>query len=141
MSTQTISRTDALALGRERKAARKLRTRRLRRVVAVCAVAAFVGPFATIYEEMAAGRDPALATVDKVSAALAPNTSATAIERAKRRAAATTSTSTAATTTYSTRTRSYGSTSSGSTTSGSTTGTTQTTTQTQTVTPVQTSQS
>lgn len=126
MSTQSIPRTDALALGRERKVARRLRTRRLRQVVAVCAAAAFVGPFATIYEEMAAGRDPALATVDKVASALAPDTSATAalgsnslkarataIERAKRRAAAAATDSTPTTTE----------------------------TQTQTVTPVQTSQS
>jgi hypothetical protein len=55
------------------KARRRRRTRRLRRGVVALALAAFVGPFATIYEQMADGRDPALEPSSRVSTALAPD--------------------------------------------------------------------
>ena len=51
---------EAIALGQQRKAARRARTSRLRKSVAVVAIAAFIGPFATIYQQIAEGRDPGL---------------------------------------------------------------------------------
>jgi hypothetical protein len=64
------TREEALAIASERKAARRCRTSRIRKLVAALAVAAFIGPFAVIYNHMAAGKDPALAaqsTVARVS--------------------------------------------------------------------------
>jgi hypothetical protein len=43
-------------------AARRLRVRRIRRTVTTVAVAVFLALFATIYIQMAAGRDPALSS-------------------------------------------------------------------------------
>src|SRR5437764_13928426 len=78
MTTQLLDRTtrrrptrdDALALGARRKAARRRRTIRLRKSVIAIAVAAFVGPFLTIYQQMGAGQDPTLGSKAKVATAL-----------------------------------------------------------------------
>src|SRR6476646_2492515 len=72
-------RSQALAVARRRMAARRLRTRRLRQTITTFAVAAFIGPFATLYQQMAEGRDPGLSTTPaKISTALAPNEAAAA---------------------------------------------------------------
>jgi hypothetical protein len=55
------TREEALAIASERKAARRARTSRIRKLVATLTVAAFIGPFAVIYNNVAAGKDPALA--------------------------------------------------------------------------------
>ena len=51
----TISREEALALAAARKHGRRLRTQRIRRVIAIVASAAFIGPFGVIAAQMAAG--------------------------------------------------------------------------------------
>lgn len=56
-----MTREEALAVAAQRKAARQHRTGRIRKTVAGIAVAAFVGPFAVIYANVASGKDPALA--------------------------------------------------------------------------------
>jgi hypothetical protein len=56
------TREEALKIAREHKAARRLRTSRLRKTVAALAVVAFVGPFGAIYQGIASGKDPGLAT-------------------------------------------------------------------------------
>src|SRR4051794_41360781 len=61
------TREEGLAIAAQRKAARGRRTGRIRKVVAVVAVSAFIGPFAFIYTQMAAGKDPALATTQGAS--------------------------------------------------------------------------
>jgi hypothetical protein len=55
------TREEALAIAAKRKALRRDRTLRLRKGVAVLAVAVFVVPFAVIYDHVATGTDPALA--------------------------------------------------------------------------------
>ena len=45
-----MTREQALALGAERKAARQARTGRIRKGVAIVAVAAFLGPFGLIFK-------------------------------------------------------------------------------------------
>jgi peptidoglycan/LPS O-acetylase OafA/YrhL len=62
------TREQGLAIAARRKAARRRRTARIRRSVAVLAVAAFVGPFAVIYTQLADGHDPALAANNAVAA-------------------------------------------------------------------------
>ena len=82
---------EAVALGRQVKAARRRRTNRLRKGVVAIAAAAFLGPFAVIYTQVAAGRDPALVADEKVSSALSPNlaySSAAAAKSASVRAGA-----------------------------------------------------
>lgn len=61
------TREEGLAIANARKAARARRTERIRKAVAVLAVAAFIGPFSVIYVRMATGNDPALATTGTVS--------------------------------------------------------------------------
>jgi hypothetical protein len=61
------TREQALRIAEQRKAARRARTRRMRRAIAVASVAAFVGPFGVIYTQLAAGHDPALATTNSVA--------------------------------------------------------------------------
>jgi hypothetical protein len=56
------TREEALKIAGEHKAARRLRTSRLRKTVAALAVVAFVGPFGAIYQGIASGKDPGLAT-------------------------------------------------------------------------------
>lgn len=56
------TREEGVAIASERKAARRRRTGRLRKTVAVIAACAFIGPFGIIATRMAAGKDPALAT-------------------------------------------------------------------------------
>jgi hypothetical protein len=72
------TREEALAIASERKARRRARTSRIRKLVATLAVAAFIGPFAVIYDNVAAGRDPALAaqtaTVARASTSIANGT-------------------------------------------------------------------
>jgi hypothetical protein len=62
------TREEALAVASKRKAARRLRTARIRKAVAILAVAAFLGPFAVIYGQVAAGEDPALSASTSQSA-------------------------------------------------------------------------
>ena len=50
-------------------AARRLRVQRIRRTVTTVAVAVFLALFATIYVQMAAGRDPALSSTATASTA------------------------------------------------------------------------
>ena len=65
------TREEALAIASGRKAARRARTSRIRKLVATLAVAAFIGRFAVIYDNVAAGKHPAVAaqtaTVSRVS--------------------------------------------------------------------------
>lgn len=82
------SREAGLALAEERKAARRRRTGRIRKTVAVVAVAAFIGPFSVIYTQMADGPDPATAKTESQAKASAP---------AKQRAAATSGSTTTST--------------------------------------------
>jgi hypothetical protein len=63
------TRADARRLGRERLAARRRRTTRIRATVASTAVAVFVAFFSTIYVQLANGHDPALAASTKNAAA------------------------------------------------------------------------
>jgi hypothetical protein len=70
------TREEALAIAAERKAARGARTSRIRKLVATLAVAAFIGPFAVIYENVAAGKDPALAAQTTVARASTTSDSA-----------------------------------------------------------------
>ncbi len=116
------TREEALAIAARRKAARRARTSRLRRWIAVVSVIAFIGPFGVIYAQIASGRDPALAGTQAVATAAAAKTST----------AATGSTSTGST-----------SDNSGSTSSSDNSGSTSTTTTTTSQTPaaVTTSQS
>src|SRR3954451_22877500 len=62
-----MTREEALAIAEDRKAARRLRTSRIRVLVATAAAAAFIGPFAVIYGHVAAGKDPALAAQTSVA--------------------------------------------------------------------------
>ena len=58
--------------------ARRARVRQIRRTVTAAAVAVFIALFATIYIQMAAGKDPALgtsATTAQVSATSTPSSS------------------------------------------------------------------
>lgn len=65
-----MNREEALALAARRKAARHRRTSRIRKAVVTVAVAAFIGPFAVIYGNVASGKDPAPAnTVTAVASA------------------------------------------------------------------------
>jgi hypothetical protein len=70
-----MTRDQALAIAAERKAARRHRTGRIRKTVAALAVAAFLGPFAVIYTQLAAGHDPALANSNPVAATADASTS------------------------------------------------------------------
>jgi hypothetical protein len=66
------TREEALAIAERRKAARRARTKRIRRAIAVVSVVAFIGPFGLIYSQLAAGHDPALSSnqgVDSVASA------------------------------------------------------------------------
>lgn len=64
-----------MALAAGRKAARRQRTGRIRRAVAVVAVAAFLGPFGVIYGHVAAGKDPALVATTSGSTTTSASTS------------------------------------------------------------------
>jgi hypothetical protein len=59
--------------------AMRRRIARIRRLVAACAVAAFLALFSTIYVQMASGHDPGLAatTASTTSATSEPNSTAT----------------------------------------------------------------
>src|SRR3954471_5030823 len=70
-----MTREEELALAEDRKVARRLRTSRIRRLVATVAAAAFIGPFALIYGNVAAGKDPALVAQTTVVQAAASDTS------------------------------------------------------------------
>jgi hypothetical protein len=89
--SQRPTREEGIAIASERKAARRRRTSRLRKTVAVIAACAFIGPFGIIATRMAAGKDPALATTHavatKVSGPVNQGT-ASATASAKRDAAA-----------------------------------------------------
>jgi hypothetical protein len=63
------TREQALAIAERRMAARRRRTRGIRRVVAVVAIAAFAGPFGLLYTQLAAGGDPALSNNATVTTA------------------------------------------------------------------------
>jgi hypothetical protein len=88
-----LTREEALAIASERKAARRVRTSRIRKLVATLAVAAFIGPFAVIYNNIAAGKDPALtsqATVARISTAPTGTTTSSASTQQSAPAAVTT---------------------------------------------------
>src|SRR4051794_30481227 len=70
--TDQTKREEALALGRAKKAARRRRTGRIRRSVAVLAAAAFIGPLGAIY-----AHDRATGSTT-VAAAVQPSTTTTA---------------------------------------------------------------
>jgi hypothetical protein len=72
------TREEGLALAARRKAARGRRTGRIRRAIAVIGVAAFIGPFAVIYTQLAEGRDPALANTQAVAAVVSTSTTTAA---------------------------------------------------------------
>lgn len=63
------AREEALAIAADHEAARHRRTSRIRKLVATLAVAAFIGPFAVIYNNVSAGKDPALPTQTTVARA------------------------------------------------------------------------
>jgi hypothetical protein len=62
------TREQGLRIAARRKAARRRRTSRIRKAVVTVAVAAFLGPFAVIYTQLANGKDPALAATNAVVA-------------------------------------------------------------------------
>src|SRR5258705_4574691 len=62
------TREQALAIAARRKAARRARTTRIRRAIAVVSIAAFVAPFGVIYTQLAGGHDPSLSSNQGVSA-------------------------------------------------------------------------
>ena len=110
--TRRPTREEGLAMAARRKAARRRRTGRIRKAVAVVAVAAFLGPFTVIYTQLANGKDPELAANNAVVATADASGSTSS-------AGTTASGSTAGGSTGSGSTTA-GSTASGSTTSGST---------------------
>jgi hypothetical protein len=115
------SREEALAIANARVAARARRTMRIRKGVVVLALAAFLGPFAVIFEQVAAGTDPGLASTSSTTAASAPATKRTSGSTTTGSSGSTGSTgSSGSTGSTSTGSTTSGSTSSGSTTSGST---------------------
>jgi hypothetical protein len=61
------TREQALRIAERRKAARRWRTRRLRRGVTVLGIAAFLGPFGVIFTQLAAGHDPALSSTQSAA--------------------------------------------------------------------------
>src|SRR5258705_6064959 len=65
------TREQALAIAERRKAARRARTTRIRRGIAVLSAAAFVAPFGVIYTQLAAGHDPALSN-NQAAASVTP---------------------------------------------------------------------
>jgi hypothetical protein len=69
------TREEGLAIAAGRKAARARRTGRIRKAVVVLAVSAFLTPFGVIYGQMAAGKDPALASTQTVAATSTASTS------------------------------------------------------------------
>src|SRR5205823_1931731 len=77
MTASAMTREQALRVAERRKAARRARTSRIRRTIAVIAVCAFTGPFGFIYTQMAAGRDPALTTTNKTTVAKSTVTGST----------------------------------------------------------------
>lgn len=65
-------------------AARRARVARIRRTVAAATVAVFLALFATIYIQMAAGKDPALGTSTTTSTQVsAPTTSSAPVTTAQ----------------------------------------------------------
>ncbi|MEA2425665.1 MAG: hypothetical protein QOH13_2075 [Thermoleophilaceae bacterium] len=62
------TREQALAIAASRKAARRARTSRIRRTIAVIGAVAFLGPFGVIYTQLASGHDPALGTTTQTVA-------------------------------------------------------------------------
>lgn len=87
-------REAALQVAEQRKAARRLRTSRIRFTIATLAVAVFAGPFGFIYSQLANGQDPAL-----VAKATATTTKATTKATPKASTKATTTATTPTTTT------------------------------------------
>jgi hypothetical protein len=73
------TRDEALAIAAARKTARRERTSKLRKAVAVLTAAAFIGPFGAIYAHVAATRNPAVAStaVTKTATTTAPSASTT----------------------------------------------------------------
>ena len=69
------TRAEGLAIASQRKEARRRRTTRIRKTVAVLAAAAFIGPFGFLYQQLAAGNDPALAGTQSVAMKPATTTS------------------------------------------------------------------
>ena len=63
------TREQALGIAERRMAARRWRTRRLRHVIAVFSIAAFIGPFGVIYTQLASGRDPVLSSTQTAATA------------------------------------------------------------------------
>src|SRR4051794_32980248 len=89
-TTRKPTREQANAIAAHRLAVRRARPSRLRRAVITLAVLAFALPWAGIYEQLAAGRDPALAKDDVPAASNATKSAhadAAAIAAAKARAA------------------------------------------------------
>jgi len=69
------TREEGLAIAAGRKAARARRTSRIRKAVVVVTITAFLTPFGVIYGQMAAGKDPALASTQAAAATTAASTS------------------------------------------------------------------
>jgi hypothetical protein len=82
------TREHALRIAERRKAARRWRTRRLRRGIAVFSVVAFIGPFGVIYTQLAAGNDPALTNTQTAATARSGTTGSAASAAAAKDAAA-----------------------------------------------------
>jgi hypothetical protein len=99
------TREHALRIAERRKAARRWRTRRLRRGITVFSIVAFIGPFGVIYSQLAAGNDPALSTTQTAATDRSGTTAAAASAAAAKAAAAATA-ATAAQTTQTTQTAS-----------------------------------
>ena len=87
------TREQALRIAERRKAARRWRTQRLRRGIAVVSIVAFIGPFGVIYTQLAAGNDPALSST-QTGATTGSGTTASASTSTARQAAAVTAAAT-----------------------------------------------
>jgi hypothetical protein len=88
------TREEALAVASQRKAARHRRTTRIRKTVAILAVAAFIGPFGVIYSQVASGKDPGLAATSNKASVTTAGTSTTGSASASTSSASTSSGST-----------------------------------------------
>src|SRR5882757_1226988 len=83
------TREEALRIAERRKAARRWRTQRLRRGIAVVSVVAFIGPFGVIYTQLAAGNDPALSSTQTGATTGSGTTASASTSRARQAAAVT----------------------------------------------------
>ena len=72
-----MTREQALALGAERKAARRARTGRIRKGVAIVAVAAFLGPFGLIFKSATSSSTTQVASTKAVAAVTTNSTAST----------------------------------------------------------------